>query len=268
MERINLKNNNNQIAELFSVISHTKRRHILELCDKNPNSINNISKKLDGSTQNILKHIKKNQKFNLLEFNEKKQTYQTTKIGNIVVSQIKTVEFIEKNKNYFLDHDIGDVPDELLNKFENLYNSDFFSGVHMMFSYWSKIAHDAEKYFFCIFSTPPVLIADTLVKKISEGLRLQVLFGKNSVITQCNEFVDRLALRKRVGFSNIEKRITESVKVNLIMSEKEACLMFPERDGNTDIHGNFISKDPKFLNWCHEFFEHKWKSGETISRLK
>ena len=267
MERNNLKNNN-QIAELFSMISNTKRRNILDLCDKRTNSIYAISEELDDSIQNISKHIQKIQKFNLLEVNEEKQTYQTSRIGNIVVSQIKTIKFVENNKDYFLEHDIGDVPTELLNKLENLCNSEFFSGVYMMFSYWSKIANNAEKYFSCIFSTPPVLIADTLVKKISEGLSLNILFGKNSTITQCNEFVDRLALRKRAGFSNIEKRMTESVKVNLIMSEKEACLMFPGRDGNTDIHGNFVSKDSKFLNWCQEFFEYKWKSGEKFSRLR
>jgi hypothetical protein len=52
------------------------------------------------------------------------------------------------------------------------------------------------------------------------------------------------------------------------MSEREACVIFPDSNWVTDMHGNFISRDPDFVSWCHDFFEQKWIDGEPISRLK
>jgi predicted transcriptional regulator len=140
-----------------------------------------------------------------------------------------------------------------------LANSQFFYGIHRVFARWCDIVFESQEFVNCIFSQLLILLADYVGPKINSGLKVQILFDKSSKIPDCNEFVNKLRLRERQTHENFNRKLTET-RINLIMSEKKACIIFPDRHGVVDLHGNFISSDPEFVSWGREFFEFKWNN--------
>lgn len=253
-------------VDLFGILSNQKRRQILRICSEQTPSPEQLSKVLKIGIMATKKHLSILQRSELVE--RKDSTVRTTQFGYGFLQNMSSFEFLNKHKNFFSEHRFGDITPRMLKRVGDLKNCDFYYGFHIVLPRWSRIAVQAKKYLNLVFLHPPIVIADSIKPRVDSGLKVRLLIGKNSNITECNEFVKNLDLHKPINHSNFEKRRCRQVQVNLIMSEKEACVIFPNNNGITDMHGNFISKDPDFVGWCHDFFESKWKDGEPVSRLR
>jgi predicted transcriptional regulator len=254
---------NNNLAKIFACLSNSKRRQIIFATNDTSNEI--FADPLQNNL--IIKELKNMEDLGLVK-QEQIGMYSLTTVGSAVAECSKGFEFLEKNKDFFADHGFGDVPKSLLKNIGRLANSQFYYGVHLALSKWSKIVSESQEFVNCIFSQPPIVVADYLGPKIQGGLKVQTIFDKSSKIPDCNEFVNKLGLREHKTNENFKKRIAENIKINIIMSEKEACVIFPDNNGVVDMMENFISSDPDFISWCKEFFEYKWNNSEPIARLR
>ena len=188
-------------------------------------------------------------------------------LGTVWDEKVFLLKFLQENNSYFATHDFGDVPEHMLRQIEKLSKSNLLDGVWHNFTVWKNIAAKSERFLHCILFQPPFLLSQIMSEKLGQGIEMKLLFGKNSDIPDCNDLVESLELNKIKTQEKIKKRIAENVGVNIIMSEKECSLMFPQ-NGISDMHKSFVSGDPSFLQWCREFFCHKWNEGDDFSRLK
>ena len=264
---MNLKEDDlENIVELFGILANQKRRQMLQTCSDRGQSLAHLSRSLGMGILATKKHLSMLQKSELVE--KKNGTFSTTQVGHGLIQKINSFEFLGRHKDFFSVHRFGDVSPSLIRRIGDLKECEFYYGFHLALPRWSKIARQARKYLDLIFLHPPIIIADSIKPHVDAGMKIRLLIGKNSRITECNEFVSTLDLHKPKIRQNFEKRRCGQVQVNLIMSEKEACLIFPNNEGITDMHGNFVSRNPDFVAWCHDFFEQKWSEGEAISRLR
>ena len=191
-----------------------------------------------------------------------------TELGKGFLNQFETFKFLLENKDFFEEHDLGDIPPHLAKSLAMLSDSELIQGLPPNFVRWSQVIKNAQEFVYCIFTQPPILMADPILEKISESLEIKVLLGKNSIINYDNEFVEKMGLRKLQPYSSFQKRIAEKIMVNLLVSEQESCLMFPYKNGETDIQNNFVSSNVHFQNWCLDFFNFKWESAQPFARLR
>jgi len=259
-------NDLSSLVNFFETLSSTSRRKIIQRCSEQNLTDEQISKLINNNLSSTRKDIASLQKLNLIEKNDKGE-FLTTPVGDCCTQSINSFEFLNKHRNFFSEHSFGDLTPKLLKKIGNLKNCEFYYGFHLILPKWSKIITDAKENLNFIFLNPPIVIAD-FIKTKDASMKIRLMIGKNSVIRECNEFVTKLELHKPAPYSYFEKRRCEQVQTNIIMSEKEACVIFPYSDGTTDMHGNFISKDPDFVSWCHDFFEYKWSDSEAIARIR
>lgn len=255
------------VVDIFGILENPDRRQMLRICSKQALTLEQISKIINHNTMATKKHLRILEKSKLVEKNTGAE-FSITPIGDGCLQNMDSFEFLNKHKDFFLEHRFGDLNPNLLKRIGDLNNCKFYYGFHLVLPRWTHIVKQARKYLNLVFLHPPIVIADSIKPKVGTDLKIRLLIGKNSQITQCNEFVDRLMLNKPVHFSNFEKRRCGQVQMNLVMSEKEACVIFPNNNGITDMHGNFISKDPNLVNWCRDFFDYKWVDGEPISMLR
>lgn len=262
-----MQNSNNlSAADFLNILSNPKRRKILRTCADGRCTTEQISEILNQNQMAAKKHLHQLQASEMILNDNGK--FALTPLGFGCLQCMNSFEFLNENSQFFAEHSFGDITSRFLKRIGDLRNSNFFYGIHLVLPKWSKIASEAKEFLNLIFLNPPIVIAGPIKPRINDGLKINLLIGQNSTITDCNEFVNKLDLSKPTFQHNFEKRIIESVQVNMVMSEKEACVIFPDNNGVTDMHGNFISTDPDFIKWCREFFEYKWKDAMSISRLK
>lgn len=258
---------NQHKSELLKAISNPLRRKILQNVSFGENSFSRLGKTTNTSEKIIEFHTNRLIKSGLLEWNKNNDIF-LSEFGKVVLAKISAISFLEKNKDFFLTHDFGDIPADLSNRIGDLYESKTVYGIPANFTTTKQIVNSAKKYVYCIFTQPPVLIADLMKQKMEKGIKVCLLFGKNSVVPIESNFVKILELATKTCHKNLKKRITERVGINLMMNEKHSLLMFQHKGDGIDMHNSLISSENNFHNWCSEFFYQKWNDAESICRIR
>lgn len=196
------------------------------------------------------------------------KNFLSESLGDLFFQKFQGIDFISKNSDYFSDHSFSDIPESLLVRIEDFSDCEIVKSVWPTNTRFKEIASGSSEFLNCIFTQPPFLLADLLYKKINDGIDLKILFGQNSSIPDCNDLVEKLDLNKPSNSNMFEKRICENVISNVVVSDSGACLMLGNKEKSTDMINAIVGYDRNFINWCKEFFEFKWNTGEKFARLR
>lgn len=251
---------------LFNNLSNEQRNKILNYLLNNKSNLKKISKEINQSNQSALGHLNKLVDSGLIQ-KISSSDYSITEYGKSILIKTQSMEFITKHKNFFKEHTFGEVPPFLLNCVGMLSKAEFVDGAVANFERWKNMIRNTNNFFYGILSQTPHRTDDFISKKSKKGLKIKLIFGKNGLMS------DYSALAKKLNFdntiqNNIERRISESVFVNVMITENQACLMFPDRNSQTDPGRTFFGTDKDFRSWCLEFFNHKWNQSIEFSRFR
>jgi len=112
---------------------------------------------------------------------------------------------------------------------------------------------------------------DPLTKKVKDGIKSQYIVSEFASVPQ-----GRKAELKKSGFNKlienglIERKMRKYVKVIIVLNEKEACVCFPNLNGEADLTEMFYGNDYQFHEWCIDYFRDCWSDADLFieSKLK
>jgi len=237
------------------------------ILEDNPTSISKIAQKLKMTIQGIQRHIHRLLDSGLIEKNFDGKL-SLTNLGQISLMQIPGLNFLSKQQQYFLAHDFSDIPSEFISRIGDLEKSITSFSMASTTNNSQKIIKKAKKYVRCIFTQPPILVGELIKKQLESDIKVSLIFGKNSIIPENSKMVSLLGLKTKTIQKNLEKRLADNVRLNLIFNEKSCQIFFSSKDGMTDLCNSFESNDPFFHKWCSDFFDSKWKCAEPFGRLR
>lgn len=253
------------LFDVLTVLANKKRRKILETCQKNQ-TLSVIARQIEHTVPATQVHVQKLLKTGLLE-KITDRSYSTTPFGQAMLLCSSSIFFLEENRQFLNEHSFDDLPLRFVSSLGCLYESKHTTQITDVFPMWKKIVASSKIYLYCICTEAPILLEEGIKNRMEDGVKIRLLFGRNSQIYESSEFVEKLELKKPKHHENLEKRIAENVGVNIMVSDRLACIMFPNLDGIIDMHHVFFSEDLAFRQWCLDFFKYKWDSSEPIARL-
>jgi predicted transcriptional regulator len=257
---------NDNSFDLFNNLSNEKRIKILNYLLNKKSNLSKISKEINQSNQATLSHLNKLVNSGLIQKNLA-GNYSVSEYGKSILIKNQYVEFITKHKNFFKEHSFGDIPNFLLNCIGMLSKAEFVDGAVANFERWNKMIENANEFFYGIFTQTPHQTDVSLATKSAKGLKIKLIFGKNGLMSDYSALAKKLHFDK-TSQTTIERRISELVFVNIMITENYACVMFPDRKNQTDVGRTFLGTDNDFHQWCIEFFNHKWHDSVPFSRFR
>ena len=90
-------------------------------------------------------------------------------------------------------------------------------------------------------------------------------YGRKCNFAKINSEKD---FQKYVKSGNLERRIKKKVTVTVLVTDKESAVFFPNDEGIADLSVMFHSSDPKFHEWCYDYFEWCWSNGTRFQESK
>ena len=66
----------------------------------------------------------------------------------------------------------------------------------------------------------------------------------------------------------VKRKMRQNVQTVLVLNEHEACVMFPNKDGESDLSEMFYSNDPMFHEWCLDYFRYSWYGSDLFEESK
>jgi predicted transcriptional regulator len=190
-----------------------------------------------------------------------------TPLGELVLKQLKTLEFTSHHGDYFREHTVRALPEEFVSRMGELRASTMVDNVMLAVHNVEKVLQEADSYLLNI-NMPYIASAFPHIRgAYDRGVKGRFLHGKNLKLP-----IEMRDDRERVLDADIidayrrnaihDEKILDTELV-MYMSEKEvAILSFPLEDGRFDFIG-FSSKDKDVLYWCKDLFEYYWFQAAT-----
>ena len=256
-------------SEFFEIGSEQRLSIILHLNEKDW-SISPLSKKLEATITEVHRNFGRLQKAGLILKNLD-GTYHLTVFGKLICSQIPAIAFVSDNKKYFENHNFGNLPTKFHHRVGELYEQKRIKGFVRILEKWKEIQMNATQYIYNILTEVPYSkdIIDVVEEKLHNKINIHTIFAENAIVPEERKTIFKIKnFNKYVKEDLLVRRMIDKVSVVVILNEKEACIMFPNLDGQPDMSEMFYSADPQFHEWCLDYFNHCWDNSSSFKENK
>ncbi|MDQ3840529.1 MAG: hypothetical protein M3297_14825, partial [Thermoproteota archaeon] len=144
-------------AERLSILFKLKEQN------NNKNNLSKLSKDLNIIVQEVHRHTNRLLKAGLVQKDSSTGYFSLTIFGNIVVMQLSSLDFISKNRNYFSDHTLGDLPLKFIQRVGSLVNSQLLTNSVAVFEYQKELFSTSRNYVYTILPEVPQYLIDSVM---------------------------------------------------------------------------------------------------------
>lgn len=257
-----------ETADYVLDLASPQRLNILFILLGKNSTPTQIAKKLDATKQEVHRNFTRLVESGLIE-KRIDGKYSLTTFGEVVCTQVPTVVFLSQNRKYFEEHTLGDIPYKFKMRCGQLANGNHIKGFSKVMEQWKSIYKNSNEYIFEILSEVPLDLIEPLVKRVKKGIKFNYIFSESAVIPK-----GRKSILKKLGFDKlmekglVKRKMRQNVQTVLVLNEHEACVMFPNKDGESDLSEMFYSNDPMFHEWCLDYFRYSWYGSDLFEESK
>jgi len=241
---------NDGIANLFFSLASKSRLDLLHTLTVDKLRMNEVAQKIDITATEASRQIKRL----LDELIIQKQpdgAYVITNYGKLVLHFLPTFEFIFKHKQYFLVHDVWQLPPQFISRLGELSQGSLCTELAETVNRVEKMIQSSNDYVWVITDQVMSVHSNVMTERISKGVTFRSLIHKRLVkSSQINLFG-----------KNVERRILSSIPGVVVITEKEAAIGLLTVDGKLS-HSGFFGTDPSFMKWVTDFFIYYWEKAK------
>ena len=259
-----------KIAENFLELSSEQRLKIIFSLLEAKSNLSNMAKKLDATNPEVHRNFARMLKAGLVE-KDSDGNFHLSTFGKIVCAQIPSIVFVSENKNYFENHDFGNIPSKFIRRIGELYENNHIKGFVRVLEKWKEIHENSEKYIYNILTEVPYSkdIIDAVEHKLKNKIKIRSVFAENAIVPEERKTVFQIKdFNKYVKDGLLERKMHKDISVIVLVNEKEACISFPKRTGEHDMSEMLYSSDSQFHDWCLDYFNHCWNDSTSFQETK
>ncbi len=255
-------------ADHFLELASPQRLQILFKLSEKSFTITEMAKELDSTKQEVHRNFRRLEDIRLIE-KDVDGKYSITTFGKTMCTQVPSLVFLSQNMEYFEDHEFGDVPTKFIMRTGQLAGGKHIKGVVKVLEQWKSIYKNANEYVYEVLYEVPLDLIEPLVKRIKEGIQFNYIFSKSAVIPKGRKvLLQKLGFDKLIEKGLVERKMMDSVLTVVVLNEKEACVLFPNRKGEADISEMFYGNDLMFHEWCLDYFRYCWYGSDVFQESK
>jgi predicted transcriptional regulator len=202
-------------------------------------------------------------------------SYSLTTFGNTITTQIPSINFLSKNKNYFSDHYFGNLPMKFIQRIGSLDDSKFIQGLVAVIEEIKEMYRHSNEYIYGMIPQVPLDLIEVAAKIVMERkIKFNYILPKNAVIPKKGkDFLNEINYPELLKSGLVERKMIDDVKVSVVLNEKKALLMFPSIKGETDMNGAFSNSIDResnklFHEWCLDYFRYSWLDSKPFDHSK
>lgn len=257
-------------AEGFLELASEQRLEILTMLYGKNLKISVVAKEIGATVPEVFRNFERLARAGLIS-KEPDGSYSISTAGRLMYNQITLVKFLSDNKKYLQTHRFSDLPPKFLERMGAFEDVERVKGVVNVLEKWKQIYNDAQSYIRNVLYEVPYTqdFVEPIAKKASSGIKVRSVFSKTSIIpSDRKRLFEKHGFRKLIDEGKIERRMSDDVKIVVILNEREAFVLFPGYDGSPDMSEAFYSDGSKFHEWCLDYFEHSWNGAGQFSENK
>ena len=192
-----------------------------------------------------------------------------TVYGRTVVMLMPSYDFLYRNKDFFLDHSLGDLPPKFVQRMGAFHSCEIVHGVMAILQRWKNLYASSDSYIKEIMAQVPLDVIETVSSRVEQGVKFSYIFAANAVVPKGRtQMLQKVGWRNFISKGKVERRMLPEVKVMTIFNEKQGCVVFPNMKGEPDLNMMFYGEDKEFLEWCSDLFAYQWEKASPFDESK
>ena len=257
-----------KFSKEFLELASEQRLAILDNLRENEFKLSSLAKQLKATPPEVFRNLERLEKSMLIEKNKNNKYYLTT-YGKALFAVMPSITFVASNKEYFKDHNFGDLPYKFIQRIGALENAELISGFTSVTETWREIFENAEKYVYGLLVEEPIGLIEPVVKKAKSGVNIHSIFSDSAIVPKKRDkILKELDIEKLIKDEIIQRRIKNDIKVAIVINEKEGGVMFSTLKGEPDISKMFYSDTEEFHEWCLDYFRYCWHNSYPFREEK
>lgn len=263
------------ISYLFFIFSGIRFQILLLLKNKS-NSFTELKKRLNDekgittAPNNLEHHI------NILLENKiikkEQNLFYLTSLGANLFDLTYSMQFVWEMKDYFVDHDINDLPLRFRLSLGIFNNVQIIQGHPKIIRRLIEMYNNADRFIYnVLYEIEGINEITTLLKtklENNKSFHIKTIFGENSIFdTIRHENISEFKIFKTNG--KIEHKMLTKIKISLVVTDKSAFIVFPKHgEENPDMNFIIYGEDEQFHNWCLNYFYLSWDNADIFDEKR
>jgi predicted transcriptional regulator len=201
--------------------------------------MNELAKQLDLTTTETFRQLQRLTDASLVK-KQPEGAYAITAYGKLILQMTLPLAFLQKNKEYFLTHDISLLPSQFIMRLDELSGAKLLSGMVESTTKISIMIGEAQEFMWGISPEPLMQQLEVISKDVPKGCEYRVLSPQ---------------LPKELA--NLENRTFLNPPIIMAITEKQAAVCFRLIGGKVD-YASFFGEDATFRSWARDLFLYYW----------
>jgi predicted transcriptional regulator len=259
---------NEGVGSLFFELAGDLRLSMLAKLSQKSCRLSQLASDLDATMQEAHRNMTRLIESGLVA-KGKEGELMLTAYGRTVVILIPSYEFLYRNKEFFLDHSLGDLSVKFIQRMGAFSNCEVVHGVMAILQRWKNLYTQSENHIKEIMAQVPLDLIETVSRRVEQGVKFSYIFSANAVVPKGrNQLLQKVGWRNFISKGIVERRMLPEVKVMTIFNEKQGCVLFPNMKGEPDLNIMFYGEDNEFLEWCADLFAYQWEKAGPFDESK
>jgi predicted transcriptional regulator len=256
------------VGSLFFELAGDLRLSMLSKLSEKDCRLSQLASELDATMQEAHRNMTRLIESGLVS-KGKEGELMLTAYGRTIVTLIPSYEFLYRNRDFFTDHSIGDLPAKFVERLGSFQECEIVHGVMAILQRWKTLYSSSDTFIKEIMAQVPLDLIETISARVEKGVKFSYIFASNSVVPKGRtQLLQKVGWRNFISKGTVERRMLPDVKVMAIFNEKQGCVMFPNQKGEPDLNVMFYGESTEFLEWCNDFFNYQWNRADAFDEGK
>ena len=240
------------------------RRNIISMLLEGKKPLSEIRERLEIRSSTAIHALRELERDNIVLQHEDRD-YGLTSIGKIIAKKVidltNTAEALKKHEEFWLNHDLTAIPEELLYRIGELKDSHLLKidPLSLPHKYFTELLARST----CIKGVSPIFFEDyphVFAQLIEKGTSVELILTE-SVFKKVVETVGEDVIKK---VKNLKIYLIDELKIAFTVTDTFLSLGLFTLDGRYDVTMDLVSEDKKAMKWGLDLFEYFRKKSRRV----
>src|SRR5690348_13888070 len=210
--------------QTFIELASEQRLSILFKLSEQDTKLSKLAKDLNVTMQEVHRNVNRLMDVGLIKKNSE-GTFSLTTFGDTIIKQIPAYDFLSRNKEYFLDLNLGGIAMKFIHRIGALNNSEYVSGLVAVIERWKQLYNESSEYIYGMVPQIPLELIEAVIPKIkNDGVKFNYILPQKAIVpkkrTQLltqSGYYDLLKMEKKI----VDRRMVDRVQVAVVLNERQ-----------------------------------------------
>jgi predicted transcriptional regulator len=250
------------LYDLLFEVSNDFRYQIINLLNRKPMKISQISNQLNQTMQEVSRNANRLSENGLI-YKDNNGFFHLTHYGEIIHILLYEMLFVSKHREYFITHTVKGISTEYITRLGELSGGKCIKNVMEFLYNVKEIIDDSKEHVWLLVDQYPLNLLSSTIEAIDRQVSFRILDENQNIIDDYiypDSLAEKKTLAQYINAPQLEHRTIKKSGIFLILSENKCALAFP-LDGISFDYQGFIASDKRSMTWSEAIFQHYWNSS-------